>query len=67
MLTKLCQTEWMVEPDDDDAREYARLHISANRNGILIDGQATIPWGQVFDAYDQLEREEMEFDKKGKK
>jgi hypothetical protein len=58
MLTELTETEWMVEPDDDDSREYARLYIAATNLGINIDGQTTIPWDRIIAAYKLIEADE---------
>lgn len=55
MLTELTETEWMVEPEDDDCREYGRLYIAATNLGINIDGQATIPWDRIIAAYELIE------------
>jgi len=44
MITKLESHEWMVEPDIAGAREYARLSIYPEVNGLNIDGQGVIPW-----------------------
>jgi hypothetical protein len=44
MITKLESREWLVEPDIAGAREYARLSIYAEVNGLNIDGQGTISW-----------------------
>lgn len=38
----------MVEPDDPNSREYARLHIKAVKSGVNIDGQAVIPWDDLL-------------------
>ena len=40
--------EWMVEPNDPDCREYARLHIKVVKTGLNIDGQAVIPWDDLL-------------------
>ena len=44
MITKLESHEWLVEPDVAGAREYARLSIYPEVDGLNIDGQGTIPW-----------------------
>ena len=49
MITKLKMGEWMVEPNDVDCREYARLHIKAVKTGLNIDGQAVIPWDDLLE------------------
>lgn len=38
----------MVEPNDADCREYARLHIKAVKSGVNIDGQGVIPWDDLL-------------------
>lgn len=48
MITQLKEGEWMVEPDVDGAREYARLHIKATKAGLNIDGQGVLPWNDVL-------------------
>lgn len=67
MLTKVTNVEWMVEPWDTEAREYARLSVTANREGLNIDGQGTLPWASLLDAFDQIEKDEEAFDKKRRK
>lgn len=47
MITKLQSNEWLVEPDIAGAREYARLSIYSEVNGLNIDGQGTIPWQEL--------------------
>ena len=37
----------MIEPDVEGAREYARLSIYAEPEGLNIDGQGLIPWAQI--------------------
>ena len=44
MITKLESHEWLVEPDVAGAREYARLSIYPEVDGLNIDGQGIIPW-----------------------
>jgi len=58
MLTELTETEWMVEPDDEDSREYARLYVAATNRGINIDGQALIGWDRILAAYELIEKDE---------
>ena len=48
MITQLKENEWMVEPNDPDCREYARLHIKAMKTGVNIDGQGVIPWDDLL-------------------
>ena len=48
MITQLKEGEWMVEPNDADCREYARLHIKAVKSGVNIDGQGVIPWDDLL-------------------
>jgi hypothetical protein len=48
MITQLKENEWMVEPNDSDCREYARLHIKAMKTGVNIDGQGVIPWEDLL-------------------
>lgn len=47
MITRTKINEWLVEPDIEGAREYARLSISAEAKGINIDGQGIITWQQL--------------------
>ena len=47
MITRTNINEWLVEPDIEGAREYARLSISAEAKGINIDGQGIITWEQL--------------------
>jgi len=42
MITRTKINEWLVEPDIEGAREYARLSVSAEPEGINIDGQGII-------------------------
>jgi|DEB19_MinimDraft_3_1074340.scaffolds.fasta_scaffold07749_1 hypothetical protein len=58
MLTELTETEWMVEPDDEDSREYARLYVAATNRGINIDGQTVIGWDKILAAYELIEKDE---------
>jgi hypothetical protein len=58
MLTELTETEWMVEPDDEDSREYARLYVAATNRGINIDGQTVIGWDRILAAYELIEKDE---------
>lgn len=67
MLIKVSSVEWMVEPWDTKAREYARLSVTANRDGLNIDGQGTLPWASLLDAFDQLEKEEEAYDRERRK
>jgi|DEB3_MinimDraft_2_1074329.scaffolds.fasta_scaffold107920_1 hypothetical protein len=67
MLTKVTNVEWMVEPWEPEAREYARLSITATREGINIDGQGTLPWASLLDAFDKIEKDEEAFEKKRRK
>ena len=48
MITQIREGEWMVEPNDPDCREYARLHIKVVKTGLNIDGQAVIPWDDLL-------------------
>ena len=48
MITQIREGEWMVEPDDLNSREYARLHIKVMKSGLNIDGQAVIPWDDLL-------------------
>ena len=45
----------MVEPGNQDDREYARLHVSANAFGLNIDGQGTISWAELMYAFEVIE------------
>ena len=47
MITRTKINEWLVEPDIEGAREYARLSIIAEFEGINIDGQGIITWEQL--------------------
>jgi len=47
MVTKRAVDEWLIEPDVEGAREYARLSIYAEPDGLNIDGQGLIPWAQI--------------------
>jgi hypothetical protein len=47
MITRTKINEWLVEPDIEGAREYARLSVSAEPEGINIDGQGIITWKQL--------------------
>jgi len=47
MITRTKINEWLVEPDIEGAREYARLSIIAEAKGINIDGQGIITWYQL--------------------
>jgi len=50
MVTKRCVDEWLIEPDIEGAREYARLSIIAEPAGLNVDGQGLIPWEQLLSA-----------------
>lgn len=50
MITQRFVQEWLVEPDVEGAREYARLSITAEPDGLNIDGQGIIPWNQIIRA-----------------
>ncbi len=50
MVTKRCVDEWLIEPDIEGAREYARLSIIAEPAGLNVDGQGIIPWEQLLSA-----------------
>jgi hypothetical protein len=50
MITKRCVDEWLIEPDVEGAREYARLSVVAEPEGLNIDGQGVIPWSQLQSA-----------------
>ena len=47
MITRTKINEWLVEPDIEGAREYARLSVNAEPQGINIDGQGIITWKQL--------------------
>jgi hypothetical protein len=47
MITRTKINEWLIEPDIEGAREYARLSVSAEPEGINIDGQGIITWQQL--------------------
>lgn len=47
MITRIKINEWLVEPDIEGAREYARLSVSAEAKGINVDGQGIITWRQL--------------------
>ena len=55
MVVRLNPCEWMVEPENQDDREYARLHVSANAFGLNIDGQGTISWPELIEAGEIIE------------
>ena len=55
MIVRLNPQEWMVEPENQDDREYARLHVKATAFGINIDGQGTISWDELMDAFQYVE------------
>lgn len=50
MITQRFVQEWLVEPEIEGAREYARLSITAELDGLNIDGQGIIPWTQIIKA-----------------
>ena len=50
MITQRFVQEWLVEPEIEGAREYARLSITAESDGLNIDGQGIIPWAQIIKA-----------------
>jgi len=50
MITQRFIQEWLVEPEIEGAREYARLSITAELDGLNIDGQGIIPWTQIIKA-----------------
>lgn len=50
MITKRCVDEWLIEPDVEGAREYARLSVVAEPEGLNVDGQGVIPWSQLQSA-----------------
>ena len=47
MVTKRAVDEWLIEPDVEGAREYARISIYAEPEGLNIDGQGLIPWSRL--------------------
>ena len=47
MITRTKINEWLVEPDIEGAREYARLSIIAEFEGINLDGQGIMTWKQL--------------------
>ena len=47
MVTKRAVDEWLIQPDVEGAREYARISIYAEPEGLNIDGQGLIPWSQL--------------------
>ena len=47
MVTKRAVDEWLIEPDVEGAREYARISVYAEPEGLNIDGQGLIPWSQI--------------------
>ena len=56
MVTQLKPGEWMVEPDDEGVREYARLHLKAMNSGLNVDGQAIIPWEDLLSAWPKVRK-----------
>lgn len=50
MIIQRFVQEWLVEPDVEGAREYARLSITAEPDGLNIDGQGIIPWNHIIKA-----------------
>jgi len=50
MVTKRFTDEWLIEPDVEGAREYSRLSVTAEPDGLNIDGQGVIPWQQLLAA-----------------
>lgn len=53
-MTRLSTDEWMVEPEDEHCREYGRLCLKAELDGLNVDGQAVIPWEQLEEAVNQI-------------
>lgn len=47
---------WLVEPDNQDDREYGRLHVEADDYGLNIDGQGCISWQELSEAYKMIEQ-----------
>lgn len=54
----ICRTNvqtWLIEPGNQDDREYARLHVEADDFGLNIDGQGYISWVELVEAYRAIE------------
>ena len=47
MILKCSKIEWMVEPDVEGSREYARLGVFADPDGLNIDGQGVLTWAEI--------------------
>lgn len=62
MIKKRAYDEWLVEPDLEGAREYARLAIIAMPEGLNIDGQGLITWEALRQAKLQAQRNEEDCD-----
>lgn len=50
MILKRSKIEWMVEPDVEGSREYARLGVFADPDGLNIDGQGVLTWAEIESA-----------------
>ena len=62
MIKKRAYDEWLVEPDLEGAREYARLAIIAKPEGLNIDGQGLITRNALRHAMWQAQRREEDTD-----
>jgi hypothetical protein len=58
MIKKRAYDEWLIEPDVEGAREYARLAVIAEVEGLNIDGQGIISWEALRLAKIQVQRRE---------
>lgn len=47
MILKRSKIEWMIEPDEEGSREYARLGVYADPDGLNIDGQGVLSWDEI--------------------
>jgi hypothetical protein len=47
MIAKRSKIEWMIEPDTEGSREYARLGVFADPDGLNIDGQGVLGWDEI--------------------
>jgi len=47
MILKRSKIEWMIEPDVEGSREYARLGVYADPDGLNIDGQGVLSWDEI--------------------
>lgn len=55
MICRLNVQTWLVEPENQHDREYARLHVEADEYGLNIDGQGYVSWPELVAAYRAIE------------